>query len=53
MNLLDDIFLIVYIVECLLKIIGMGFFFGRGSYLSVNWNKLDFLIVITSVISYF
>ena len=31
----------------------LRFFFGRGSYIKDNWNKLDFLIVISSLITYF
>mmetsp|Transcript_29088 Transcript_29088/g.26474 ORF Transcript_29088/g.26474 Transcript_29088/m.26474 type:complete len:131 (-) Transcript_29088:2355-2747(-) len=33
-----------------LKIFGMGFYFGKGSYISENWNKLDFVIVVTAYI---
>jgi hypothetical protein len=31
-----------------LKIAAFGFYFPKNSYLSDNWNKLDFIIVATS-----
>lgn len=34
----------------LLKIMGMGFIFGKDAYLRDSWNVLDFVIVITSYI---
>ena len=36
----------VFLVECLLKVLGMGF----RSYISVTFNKLDFFIVVTSLV---
>ncbi len=33
-----------------LKILGLGFYFGKYSYLSDYWNILDFTIVVTSYI---
>ena len=34
-----------------LKIISKGFIFGKSAYLQDNWNSLDFVIVLISVIS--
>ncbi|EGR28450.1 hypothetical protein IMG5_174890 [Ichthyophthirius multifiliis] len=48
--LIDDFFLWAYTVECILKILGMGFFLNPGAYLRDGWNILDFLIVVTSLI---
>ena len=45
-----DIFLnVIYIFEFLIKSIAMGLVLDKNSYLSVSWNKLDFIIVVTSV----
>lgn len=41
-------FLSIYTIEMLLKIIGMGFILNKGAYLRDYWNILDFVIVITS-----
>lgn len=43
----DNIFLAVYTVEMLLKILGLGFIIPKGSYLRDSWNVLDFVIVIS------
>lgn len=48
---LENVFLILYSVEMALKIVGMGFFFPRDSYLKDSWNILDFFIVVTSYIT--
>lgn len=45
-NKIDLIFLIIYTIEMLLKIIAMGFFMRAHSYLRDSWNVLDFLVVI-------
>jgi len=42
---IDDVFLMLYSVEMFLKIVGMGFIFGKGAYLRDSWNILDFVIV--------
>ena len=34
-----------------MKILGLGFFFGKGTYIRDPWNILDFFIVITSLLS--
>jgi hypothetical protein len=34
-----------------LKIIGLGFVMGEGTYLRDWWNVMDFIIVITSLLS--
>jgi hypothetical protein len=40
-------FLVVFTMECVLKIVGKGFVGWRGSYLGDYWNWLDIIIVIT------
>ena len=44
----EKVFLYLYTFEMNMKIVGMGFIFGKDSYLRDSWNILDFLIVITS-----
>jgi len=47
---LDFIFNYLFILECVLKIIALGFAMDEGSYMRDSWNKLDFFIVTTSII---
>ena len=49
---LDDLFNILYSLEMILKIIGLGFIFTDDAYLRDSWNILDFVIVIISLIPY-
>jgi len=42
---------ITFIMECVLKVIVMGFVIGEKTYLRDNWNRLDFIIVVFGVIS--
>ena len=42
---LDNIFLVLYTIEMVLKILGMNFIFGPNAYLKDAWNILDFTIV--------
>lgn len=39
-------FQIVFLIECTLKIIGMGLFLKKNSYLRNGWNLLDFIVII-------
>ena len=39
-------FLIIFLIEALLKIIAQGFLFHPGAYLRNGWNILDFVIVV-------
>lgn len=39
-------------MEAILKIIMLGFVFGKGTYLRDKWNILDFLIVVISVLNW-
>jgi len=49
---LDIGFLAVYTVECVVKILGLGFLFNKGAYLRDAWNVLDFIIVVPSYAEY-
>ena len=46
-------FLALYSIEMILKIMGMGFVMGEKAYLKDSWNILDFVIVISSYPSLF
>lgn len=41
----DRVFTLLFSIECILKIIAMGFFGERGAYLTDPWNWIDFMIV--------
>uniref|UniRef100_A0A7S1XCD4 Voltage-gated ion channel superfamily n=1 Tax=Tetraselmis chuii TaxID=63592 RepID=A0A7S1XCD4_9CHLO len=47
---LDWVFVIMFTVEAVLKIIVMGFVLHAGSYLRNPWNVLDFFIVIIGLV---
>ena len=46
----DFVINILFIMECVLKIIALGFAMDDGSYLRDSWNRLDFFIVSCSII---
>jgi hypothetical protein len=47
----DKIFLILYSIEMVLKILGLGFIFGKKAYLQDSWNLLDFVIVLSGYVT--
>ena len=49
----DMVLTIVFTGECVLKILAMGFLFGKNSYLTDPWNMLDFFVVTTGVMGMF
>ena len=48
----DTVFSIIFLIECVCKVIAMGFIWHKNSYLRDYWNWLDFFIVIVSVIGW-
>jgi hypothetical protein len=50
-KIIDNIFLIIYTIEMVLKIIAMGFCMREHSYLRDPWNKLDFVVVVMGWVS--
>jgi len=42
---------VLYTGEMVLKILGLGFIFGKTAYLKDSWNILDFVVVVTSLMS--
>lgn len=47
----EPFFTSVFTLEAILKIIAFGLIFGKNTYLKDPWNWIDFLVVITSLIS--
>ena len=43
-------FTVLFLVEFVLKVFAMGFAGEEGAYLSDNWNLVDFVVVLTSVV---
>ena len=41
---------LIFVSECVLKIISKGFILGKKAYLANSWSKLDFFIVTTAII---
>jgi hypothetical protein len=50
---MENIFLALYSVEMVLKILGLGFVFNKGAYLRDPWNILDFIIVMSAYLTIF
>ena len=50
-NVMNYFFIAIFTLEMTLKIIAMGFVAKRGAYLNEYWNWLDFVVVITGLIS--
>lgn len=51
-QLMLTIISIIFIIEATLKIIVMGFFWGKGTFLKDSWNILDFIIVLASILNW-
>ena len=49
----ENVFLVLYTMEMVFKILGMGFIFGEKAYLRDSWNILDFAIVVSSLLALF
>lgn len=55
---LDNCFTVLFTIECLVKIVAMGFLFnnsilrdrGVSAYVRDPWNILDFIVVIASLL---
>ena len=51
LNVCDLIFTIIFTIELLVKVLAFGFILHRGSYMRNSWNVLDFIIVVSSLMS--
>lgn len=47
----EPLFVWAFTIECVFKIIGMGFILDQGSYLRDAWNWLDFIVVFSSLLT--
>jgi hypothetical protein len=52
MAVVDEAFSIIFLVECILKIMAMGFCFHKNSYLRDIWSWLDLFVVTISVVGW-
>jgi len=47
----ENVFLVLYTLEMVFKILGMGLVFDDKAYLRDSWNILDFVIVMSSLLT--
>jgi hypothetical protein len=52
-HLILTVISIAFVLECLIKVIVMGFYWGEKTYLSDNWNRLDFTLVLFSFVTWY
>ncbi|XP_063064429.1 dihydropyridine-sensitive L-type skeletal muscle calcium channel subunit alpha-1-like [Engraulis encrasicolus] len=52
LNTLEYIFLVIFTVECFLKIVAYGLILHDGAYLRNPWNCLDFVIVFMGLFTF-
>jgi Ion transport protein len=50
MSVVDDAFSILFLCECILKTVAMGFVLHKNSYMRDRWNWLDIFVVTVSVV---
>lgn len=50
---IENIFMVIFTSECIIKIIANGFLMHQGAYLRNGWNILDFFIVVIGWAHYF
>ncbi|XP_069956883.1 muscle calcium channel subunit alpha-1 isoform X12 [Cherax quadricarinatus] len=48
---IEIIFMVIFTLECFMKIIAYGFVLHPGAYIRSVWNTLDFLIVVIGLVS--
>lgn len=49
-TLVAPVFTALFTLEFVLKVVAMGFFLDKGSYLRDPWNTLDFLVVVSGLL---
>lgn len=47
---MDTAFNLIFAFESVVKIISLGFAMNEKSYLTDSWNRIDFIIVVTSLL---
>ncbi len=50
LEMADVVFSIFFAIECVSKIVALGFIVGEKTYLRDVWNVLDFIVVLLGVI---
>ncbi|VDL75988.1 unnamed protein product [Nippostrongylus brasiliensis] len=48
---IEYLFIVVFTIECILKVVALGFMCHPGAYLRNAWNILDFIIVVIGLVS--
>jgi len=48
----EIVFTVFFVLEMVLKVIGLGFYFGEGTYLKDGWNQMDFMVVVLGLLSF-
>jgi hypothetical protein len=52
-DLIDSVLSVIFAIEAILKIFGMGFIIHKYSYMRQGWNIMDFIIAISGIIEFF
>ncbi|VDM36391.1 unnamed protein product [Toxocara canis] len=47
----EPYFMGIFCLECLLKVVAFGFILHKGSYLRSGWNIMDFIVVVSGVVT--
>lgn len=53
MNVIENLFLALYTIEMIIKILSKGFVFNKGAYLRDAFNVMDFVIVMSAYLTIF
>lgn len=51
MNVIENLFLSLYTIEMVIKIVSKGFVFNKGAYLRDAFNVMDFVIVMSAYLT--
>ncbi|GMT04511.1 hypothetical protein PENTCL1PPCAC_26685, partial [Pristionchus entomophagus] len=51
LEMTEPYFMGIFCLECVLKIIAHGFALHKGSYLRSGWNIMDFIVVVSGVVT--
>ena len=47
-GVLGEVVMVIFTIECIAKILVLGFYRGADSYLKSGWNQLDFVVLLLS-----
>eukprot|EP00931_Biecheleriopsis_adriatica_P119863 TRINITY_DN9503_c0_g1_i1.p1 TRINITY_DN9503_c0_g1~~TRINITY_DN9503_c0_g1_i1.p1 ORF type:complete len:1886 (-),score=426.27 TRINITY_DN9503_c0_g1_i1:127-5784(-) len=51
-QILDPLLTVFFTLECAMKVVAAGFFWDKNSYLRDVWNWLDFIVVLSALLSF-